>query len=256
MRLICTIGARGGSKGVPGKNMRLIGGLPLLAHSIAQAKESGLFDAVAFSSDSADLRDAARAHGADIIIERPPEMATDQAAKPPAIRHCFLEAETRLGRRYDAFVDLDVTSPLRIPGDIKGAVALFSANDVSNVITGMPSRRSPYFNLVERDADGFVRLSKPLPAGVVRRQDSPKCWDMNGSIYVWRREPFVSDPRVFYPDTLLYEMPEERSIDIDTETDFQFVEFLITRRASGAAGHADEMPHQPAPGAAQPHEGS
>lgn len=230
MKLICTIGARGGSKGVPGKNIRMLDGLPLLAHTIRQAKASGLFDAVAFSSDSAEILDTARRHGADILIERPPEMATDLAAKCPAIRHCFLEAEKQLRHRYEAFVDLDVTSPLRLPEDIHGAVALFDARGVSNVITGMPSRRSPYFNLVECDEQGFVHLSKPLPQGVIRRQDSPRCWDMNGSIYVWRREPFVSDPRVFYPDTVLYEMPEERSIDIDTETDFRFVEFLMAER--------------------------
>ena len=234
MRLVCTIGARGGSKGVPGKNLRPLLGLPLLAHTIRQAKASGLFDAVAFSSDSEDILAVARAHGADILIARPPEMATDLAAKPPAIRHCFLEAEKRLGRSYEAFVDLDVTSPLRLPEDILGAVALFHETGASNVITGAPSRRSPYFTLVEKNEEGFVRLSKTLPTAVVRRQDSPRCWDMNGSIYVWRREPFVSDPRVLYPDTRLYEMPEERSIDIDSELDFQFVEFLMGRRKTGS----------------------
>lgn len=230
MRLICTIGARGGSKGVPGKNLRLLHGLPLLAHTIRQAKACDLFDAVAFSSDSTEILDTAKTYGADILIERPPEMATDLAAKPPAIRHCFLEAEKRLGRQYEAFVDLDVTSPLRLPEDILGAVALFENSGASNVITGAPARHSPYFTLVEATDSGAVRLSKTLPQAVVRRQDSPKCWDMNGSIYVWRREPFVSDPRVLYPDTRLYEMPADRSVDIDSELDFRFVEFLMGQR--------------------------
>lgn len=240
MRLICTIGARGGSKGVPGKNIRLLDGLPLLAHTIRQARACRLFDAVAFSSDSSEILSTAKAHGADLLIKRPPEMATDAAAKPPAIRHCFVEAEKQLGRRYEAFVDLDVTSPLRLPKDIQGAVQLFVDNGVSNVITGAPARRSPYFNLVECDAWGHAHVSKPLPNAVMRRQDSPKCWDMNGSIYVWRREPFISDPRVFYPDTLLYEMPEERSIDIDSELDFEFVSFLMAKRAKSPNGPRDE----------------
>jgi CMP-N,N'-diacetyllegionaminic acid synthase len=230
MRLICTIGARGGSKGVPGKNLRTMNGLPLLAHTIRQAKDSGLFDAIAFSSDSAEILHVANAHGADILIERPGKMATGLAAKTPAIRHCFLEAERRLGKRYDAFVDLDVTSPLRLLSDIKGAIELFAENDVSNVITGCRARHSPYFTLVEADGSGHVRLSKTPPGNVVRRQDSPKCWDMNGSIYVWRREPFVSDPRVLYADTMLYEMPDERSVDIDSELDWRFVEFLMMER--------------------------
>lgn len=239
MRLICTIGARGGSKGVPGKNLRPMLGLPLLAHTIRQAKESGLFDAIAFSSDSPDILRAAEEHGADIIIDRPPEMASDLAAKPPAIRHCFLEAEKRFGRRYEAFVDLDVTSPLRLVSDIQGAVRLFEESGVSNVITGCPARHSPYFTVVETDGKGHVKLSKALPAKVVRRQDSPPCWDMNGSIYVWRREPFLSDPRVLYPDTKLFEMPAERSIDIDNDLDWRFVEFLLAeRQKSGAISHS------------------
>lgn len=232
MRLICTIGARGGSKGVPGKNLRPMLGLPLLAHTIRQAKGCGLFDAVAFSSDSADILAVAKEHGADLLIARPAEMATDLAAKPPAIRHCFLEAERQLGRRYEAFVDLDVTSPLRLEDDIRQAVKLFEESGASNVITGCPARRSPYFTLVEADEKGNIALSKSLPKNITRRQDSPKCWDMNGSIYVWRREPFVSDPKVFYEDTRLYEMPEDRSIDIDTELDWAFVEFLLRRRSA------------------------
>jgi N-acylneuraminate cytidylyltransferase/CMP-N,N'-diacetyllegionaminic acid synthase len=242
VRLLCTIGARGGSKGVPNKNLRTMAGLPLLAHTIRQAKESGLFDAIAFSSDSHEILRIAAEHGADILIDRPPEMASDLAAKPPAIRHCLLEAEKRLGHSYGAFVDLDVTSPLRLPSDIQGAVRLFEESGVSNVITGCPARHSPYFTLVETDGQGHVQLSKTLAAKVVRRQDSPPCWDMNGSIYVWRREPFLSDPRVLYPDTKLYEMPAERSVDIDSELDWRFVEFLLTaRRQPGAPS----QPHNP-----------
>ena len=231
MRLICTICARGGSKGVPGKNIRPLLGVPLLAHSIHQAKSSGLFDAVAFSSDSSEILAVAKEYGADILIERPPDMATDLAAKPPAIRHCFREAEKRLGLEYEAFVDLDVTSPLRLPEDIQSAVALFQQSGASSVITGAPSRHSPYFTLVEKNEEDHVHLSKPLPNAVVRRQDSPKCWDMNGSIYVWRRQPFVDVPQVLYPDTQLHEMPESRSIDIDSELDFRLVEFLMGGRS-------------------------
>jgi CMP-N,N'-diacetyllegionaminic acid synthase len=231
MNLICTIGARGGSKGVPGKNIKPLLGLPLLAHTIRQAKACNLFDAIAFSSDSAEILHVAKEHGADILIQRPPEMASDLAAKPPAIRHCFLEAEKQLGKTFEAFVDLDVTSPLRLPEDIRAAVALFHETGASNVITGAPARRSPYFTLVEKNDDGHVRLSKSLASPVVRRQDSPKCWDMNGSIYVWRRHPFVEDPKVLYPDTQLHEMPEDRSIDIDSELDFKFVEFLMAAKS-------------------------
>jgi len=230
MTLVCTICARGGSKGVPGKNIRPIAGKPLIVWTIEQARASGLFDLIAVSSDSAAILAAATAAGADLAIQRPDEMASDTAGKVPAIRHALLAAEAHLGRRARVLVDLDATSPLRDLADISGAMALLEDTGATNVITGAPSRKSPYFNLVERQSDGTVVLSKPLPSMVLRRQDSPACFDMNGSIYVWQRDAFVADPRVFYPDTRLYEMPEERSVDIDSPIDFALVELLLVAR--------------------------
>jgi N-acylneuraminate cytidylyltransferase/CMP-N,N'-diacetyllegionaminic acid synthase len=230
MNLICTICARGGSKGVVGKNARDLLGKPLLAWSIAQARETGLFGAIAFSSDSDALLDAALKAGADLAVKRPDEMATDTAPKLPAIRHCLEQAMARSGTTPDIFVDLDVTSPLRLPSDITGAVSLLQESGARNVITGAPARRSPYFNLVEQRADGSVGLSKAANPPIVRRQDAPRCFDMNASIYVWRVAPFLEHPAVFYPDTRLFEMPEERSIDIDSDLDFALVELLLHKR--------------------------
>ncbi|GGH15568.1 posttranslational modification protein [Alsobacter metallidurans] len=230
MKRICTICARGGSKGVPGKNLRVIAGRPLLAWSIWQAAQTGLFDAIAVSSDSEDILRAAEAAGAQVLVRRPADMATDTAPKAPVIRHALLAAEAELGWQADVLVDLDATSPLREPADIAGAVAQLEADGRSCVITAAPARRSPYFNLVELDGAGNAHLSKPLPNAVVRRQDAPRCFDMNASIYVWRRSAIVGDPRVFYPDTGLYEMPEERSVDIDSPLDMDIVTMLMERR--------------------------
>ena len=124
MSLICTICARRGSKGVVGKNSRDLMGRPVLAWSIAQARETALFDTIAFSSDSDALLEAALTAGADIAIRRPDEMATDTAPKLPAIRHCLEQAIARTGKMPEIFVDLDVTSPLRLASDITGAVNL------------------------------------------------------------------------------------------------------------------------------------
>ena len=230
MSRLCTICARGGSKGVVGKNARDLLGRPVLAWSIAQARETGLFDAIAFSSDSDALLDAAVKAGADIAVKRPDEMATDTAPKLPAIRHCLEQAMAQTGKTPDIFVDLDVTSPLRLASDITGAVALLRESGARNVITGAPARRSPYFNLVEQRTDGSVGLSKSTNPPVTRRQDAPRCFDMNASIYVWRVAPFLEQPAVFYPDTRLFEMPEERSIDIDSDLDFALVEMLLRQR--------------------------
>ena len=230
MSLICTMCARGGSKGVVGKNARDLLGKPLLAWSIAQARETALFDVIAFSSDSDALLDAALQAGADIAVKRPNEMATATAPKLPAIRHCLEQAMARTGKSPEIFVDLDVTSPLRLASDITGAVDLLRQSSARNVITGAPARRSPYFNLVEQRIDGSVGLSKSANPPIVRRQDAPRCFDMNASIYVWRVAPFLEQPAVFYPDTRLFEMPEERSVDIDSDLDFALVELLLRKR--------------------------
>ena len=233
MKRICTICARGGSKGVKNKNIRTLLGKPLIAHSILQAKASGLFDCIAVSSDSDEILATAGKWGADYLIKRPDELATDQSAKLPVIQHCVAEVECISGQTFDVVVDLDATSPLRIPEDIVGSVRLLEERGVSNVITGAPARRSPYFNMVEVDEHGVPRLSKQLNTPVVRRQDAPKCYDMNASIYVWRRDTLFSCPTIFNSDTLLYDMPEERSIDIDSELDFRFVEFITRGTSSG-----------------------
>jgi CMP-N,N'-diacetyllegionaminic acid synthase len=232
MTLICTICARGGSKGVVGKNSRELLGKPLLAWTIDQARATGLFAAIAFSSDSDQLLETAREAGADIVVKRPDEMATDTAPKLPAIRHCLEQAMTHTGTIPDIFVDLDVTSPLRLPSDISGVVDLLRTSGGRNVITGAPAHRSPYFNLVEARPDGSVGLSKTANPPIARRQDAPRCFDMNASIYAWRVAAFLENPAVFYPDTQLFEMPQERSIDIDSELDFTLVELLLRKRQS------------------------
>jgi N-acylneuraminate cytidylyltransferase/CMP-N,N'-diacetyllegionaminic acid synthase len=229
MKRLCTICARGGSKGVPGKNIRPLLGKPLLVHSIDHARASGQFERIAVSSDSDAILEVARSGGADDLIERPIELATDGAGTVPAIHHALAAVEDRHHVRYDTLVDLDVTSPLRSVDDILGAIRLLEGRGVSSVITGSPSHRSPYFNLVEEAADGSVQVAKTLPTEILRRQDVPRTFDMNASIYVWRADAFRRDPRVFYPDTRLYEMPRESSFDIDCELDFAIVEFLMGR---------------------------
>lgn len=230
MKRLCTICARGGSKGVKNKNIRPIAGKPLIAHTLEQARQSGLFDHIAVSSDSYAILKVASEWGADQVIQRPLELARDNSAKLPAIRHCVEQAELHTKTCFDILVDLDATSPLRLPDDICGAVQLLESKDIPNVITASPARRSPYFNLVELEENGAVRLSKQLDTALVRRQDSPPCFDMNASIYVWKRQAFMENPAIFYGETRLFVMPEERSIDIDTELDFEIVNMLMSKR--------------------------
>lgn len=227
---ICTILARGGSQGVVGKNIRLLNGKPLITWSIEQAIRSKLFDYVVVSSDAQAILEVSKNAGVDLTITRPKELAEDHSPKIPALYHCVTEVETVTGLKFGQIVDLQPTSPLRIVEDIVAASKLQSETGSSSVITGTPSKCSPYFSLVEENADGTVSISKKLSTPVVRRQDSPKCFDMNGSIYVFCRDKFMRDQKLFFPDTKLYEMPEDRSVDIDTEFDFLLADYLLRHR--------------------------
>lgn len=229
--MICTICARGGSKGVPGKNIRPMLGLPLIAYSIDQARSSGLFEAIAVSSDDPEILSTAKKYGAEILVKRPSELATDTAGKLPVIQHCFLEAEKKFGGQFDIVVDLDVTSPLRTPEDIVQSVEMLFSSKANNVITGNRSRKSPYFNLVEQNEAGWVQLAKTVAGqAVVSRQAAPKTYDMNASIYVWTRKSLLNNDKVITDRTSIYVMPEDRSIDIDSEIDWKLVELLMTDR--------------------------
>lgn len=233
MKRICTICARGGSKGVKNKNLKIILEKPLIAHSIIQAQNSNLFDTVAVSSDSSEILKVAKEYGVNVVIQRPDELASDTAAKPPVMKHCVVESEKITKIQYDTIVDIDATAPLRTVEDLINAVEKLESNtDAKNLITGMNARRSPYFNLVEESPNGYVDLSKKLDQSFIRRQDVPKAYDMNASIYVWKREAFFEGPKIFTDATLMYEMPEERSIDIDSPLDFEFVSFLAEKRGS------------------------
>lgn len=230
-KTICTICARGGSKGVKNKNLRELLGKPLIAHSILQAKESGLFDVIAVSSDNDEILAIAKEYGANYIVKRPNELATDTAAKLPVIQHCVMEVEQKSKVTFDFLVDIDATSPLRTVDDLKNSLVMLQQhNEAQNLITAAPARRSPYFNLIEETETGFVQLCKPLSNQIVRRQDAPKTYDMNASIYIWKREAFFMCESVFTEKTLLYVMPEERSQDIDSELDFEIVELLAKKR--------------------------
>jgi CMP-N,N'-diacetyllegionaminic acid synthase len=224
---LCTICARGGSKGVKNKNIKPINGLPLNAYSIIQAKESGLFDAIAVSSDSQDILDAAKKFGADYCIKRPESLANDTAGKVPAIRHCMLEVEKILNTQVEVLVDLDATSPLRSLEDISDSLKEFESKNASNLLTVTPSRRSPYFNMVEMTEDNKVALVKSRPESVIRRQDTPVTFDMNASIYIWKREVLVEQNLLFLNDTTLFQMPESRSYDVDSMLDFEIVQMII-----------------------------
>lgn len=222
MRTISTICARGGSVGVPRKNIRELHGKPLIAWTIEQALATPSIDAVYVSTEDDEIAEVAASYGAVVPYRRPDELATSAAAKIPVIRHLveFLESQ---GEQIDRIVDLDPTSPLRDVQDIENAVSLLGP-DVDAVITGYPSDKNPYFNMVEQKPEGNYGLV--VRSEAVSRQSAPPVYAMNASIYVWHRQTL--EKGLWDGRTMFYEMPRERSVDIDSELDFTLVDLLMT----------------------------
>lgn len=227
MKLI-SICARGGSKGVPGKNIRPLLGKPLIAWTIEQALRSSVADQVFVSTDSPEIAEVARANGARVPFLRPAELATAQAAKVPVIEHLVQWVEANVSD-VDTVIDLDPTSPLREVFDIQACLEMLDS-ETDLVITGYASDKNPYFNMVERKASGYYARVCDQADEAAGRQSAPVVYAMNASIYVWRRSALASSlwasPRV-----RLYTMPRERSIDIDSPLDFEWVEHLMKRKA-------------------------
>ena len=227
MSTITTICARGGSTGVPGKNIRPLFGKPLIVYTIEQALACPGIDAVYVSTDNEDIADIARRGGAQVPFLRPAELATATAPKIPVIQH-LVEHVERSGVHVDRIVDLDPTSPLREISDIQACLDMLDVQtDV--VITGYEAEKNPYFNMVEPGMDGRVALVKQSEKQITSRQQAPKVYAMNASIYVWHRHTLEKG---LWGDgcTRLYVMPRERSIDIDTLLDFKLVELLMLEK--------------------------
>lgn len=222
---LCTIAVRGGSKGVPGKNMRPVAGHPLVAYTIAQALACDFLDRVVVSTDSDEIASVARSYGADVPFRRPSELARDESPKIPALQHAVRAVEGDTGRRIDLVVDLDATAPLRTPSDIRACWELVQRPETDLVFSVYPAEKNPYFNMVEVEG-GYARLSKTPPAAVARRQDAPAVYAMNASIYAWRRDHLVGDGRLFGPRTRVHVMAAD-SRDVDTPLDLLFLEFLV-----------------------------
>jgi CMP-N-acetylneuraminic acid synthetase len=226
MSTVATICARGGSQGVPGKNIRPLLGKPLIVHTIEQAKRCRAIEGIYVSTDDAAIAEVARRAGAQVPFMRPAELATAEAPKLPVIRHLVGGIE-RSGVGVERIVDLDPTSPLREVADIERCLEMLDA-DTDVVITGYEAEKNPYFNMVERRPDGFYGLVKPPPAAVHGRQAAPKVYAMNASIYVWHRRTL--DKGLWEGRAKLHVMPRERSVDIDSELDFRLVELLMKER--------------------------
>ena len=229
-KILCTICARAGSKGIKDKNIRDFCGKPLLAHTIQQAIDSSIFFAIAVSSDSEKFLNIAKEWGAQYLIHRPDYLASDSAAKIPCIQHCVQETEKLSQQSFDIVVDLAVTSPLRSLEDIQQAIELLIKQPkAKNIVSAQVSKSSPYYSMVEQKDNVFVSLSKQPDVELTRRQDTPVCYDLNGAVYAWQREALFTEETLINDRTLIYKMPAMRSIDVDSLFELELTKLIYDR---------------------------
>ena len=228
-KILVTICARGGSKGVKNKNIRELNGQPLISYSIKQALNWRKATRVVVSTDSEEIASIAQKYGADVPFLRPGYLASDTSAKLPVIRHALQESQKIYNEDYSIIVDLDATAPIRTSGDLDGALAIFNKSDSSTLFSVVHAHKNPYFNMVEADAAGKIKLCKILEHGVIRRQDAPKVYSMNASIYFYRQKYLLDEANnsPISGNSSIYIMNDLAGIDIDREIDFKFIEFLI-----------------------------
>ena len=223
--VVAFIFARGGSKGLPRKNILPIAGIPLLGHSIKSAQSVPQVSQVFVSTDSEEIALIAEQFNATVIT-RPPELATDQASEWLAWQHAIRHVNANYGT-FDCFLSLPATAPLRSSKDIQLCLdGLKPGVDV--VLTMTPSNRSPWFNMVSSDDDGYLNLVNSGEAHQVkRRQDAPQCFDLTTVAYAVRPD-FILSSNSFWDGAVVgVEIPPERAIDIDTPLDFAIARFLM-----------------------------
>jgi CMP-N-acetylneuraminic acid synthetase len=232
MKTVAFIFARGGSKGLPGKNLRLLCGKPLIAWAIEQAKAVKRIERVIVSTDSDEIANVARQYGAETPFIRPTELATDESPEWLAWGHAlkYLQSESGLP---EAMVSVPVTAPLRESADIDRCIDEFALGEADVVVTVSGARRNPYFNMVKRNEDGSIGLAIQLSGNVSRRQDAPNVFDMATVAYVANPEFVINSKALFDGRVRAVEVPPERAIDIDTLLDFRIVEFLMKEREHG-----------------------
>lgn len=240
MKYLYLIPARAGSKGIPGKNIKPLGGVPLIWHTIRQALEAGApAEDIVVSTDGADIADVARRGGAAVPFMRPASLATDTSSSRDVILHA-LDTLADAGRHYDAVVLLQPTSPLRSPDDILRAIEAYqdgvrralrsesASPDHAIPMPGMAvsvseARTNPYYSAFETDEQGFLHISKG-DGRYTRRQDAPKVWEFNGAVYVINPDALRKEEISRLPNIIPVEMPASRSIDLDTPADWQRAE--------------------------------
>lgn len=226
MKPLYIIPARGGSKGIPGKNIKPLCGKPLIAYSIEAARESGGDDShIILSTDSKEIADTARSLGLAVHYMRPAELATDTSGSREVILDAMDYADS-VGIDYDCIVLLQPTSPMRTATDINGALALYN-DDIDMVVSVTEAASNPYYTCFETEpSTGYLHISKG-DGLYTHRQDVPKVWEYNGAVYVINPDSIRKQQLGEFKKRIPFVMERERSIDLDTPTDWLIAEVIM-----------------------------
>ncbi len=233
MNAIGFIFARGGSKGVPRKNLRLLAGKPLLAHAIEAARQSRYIRRVVVSTEDDEIARVAEDYGAEVPFLRPAELASDTAAEWLAWQHAIRAVSGGERPNFEMFVSVPATAPLRAPQDIDAAIELLRDSGADAVIAVTEAHRNPYFNMLILDEQGRARIAMAGQTGqkaIVRRQDAPEVYDATTVVYAARPEWVLRVSDLLQGDLRAIVVPKERALDIDSELDLEIAEFLLERR--------------------------
>lgn len=228
-KVIAFIFARGGSKGLPGKNIFLLAGKPLITHTINLALNCERIDRVIVSTDDSDIADIARKAGAEVPFMRPPELASDEASEWLAWRHALRCLEVT-GDSADIFISLPTTAPLRSMQDIEFCIDAFEKFNPDMVITVKEAERNPFFNMVKKNSDGLVELV--AKGDFHRRQDAPIVYDMTTVAYVTTPNYIFRSESHFQGSVRAVLIPRERAVDIDTRMDMIVAQALLNNPIS------------------------
>lgn len=227
MKVLVIIPARGGSKGIPRKNIKPLGGKPLICHTIDCARQVVADDDICVSTDDAEIIRCVEDYGLKVPFVRPAELATDTSGTYEVLLHA-LEYYEHQGMRYDVIVLLQNTSPFRYGEHVKEALKLYRS-DIDMVVSVKETASNPYYNCFEEDEHGFLHISKG-DGLFTRRQDVPKAYEYNGAIYVINPDSLKKMPLGTFPKRVKYVMDDLHSLDLDTMIDWKFAEFLIDEK--------------------------
>jgi len=223
--MLAIIPAREGSKRVVGKNIRPLGGIPLLAHTIKAAIKSKKIDRVIVSTDSQSIAEIAMEYGAEVPFLRPKSIAQDETVMLDVLNYMLERLKIENGEIIDSFVALQPTSPFRNSFDIDSAIELFCNNNTDSVISFTKEAHPPEWNRIINDDSTFSNF---ISEEIYNRQVYKWVYRFNGAVYVYKSE-LIKNSLMYNDTSLAYVIPEERSLDIDTENDFMYAEFLINK---------------------------